>query len=314
MLRSFNHKFFSTIRTTIIESNSVLFNKNIEVLNRFAILLELKENQPQIVFPDKKLSVKFDLAKENQTIDDLLSNYKKQAEQDNVLGCSIANNDGVVLANNTRANVLLRLPSFNIIFDNGEKTYTCLNANYLGNTDINKEINTHLKINNKDRINDLCLNKSFNFQDACNRDIHISNKDSFTYKDLLNNIYLHKYTLMLNLEKNLLSNKEKRTSKLLNLFFYISTAQVVTLNLLTFVFLNWDIMEPITQCLTFANIILGYYFWALTKTSLDPPSISAYFTSKKNLFRRKYLKELSEERGSIERLINNDKNDKNDLI
>ena len=119
---------------------------------------------------------------------------------------------------------------------------------------------------------------------------------------------------MLNLEKNLLSNKEKRTSKLLNLFFYISTAQVVTLNLLTFVFLNWDIMEPITQCLTFANIILGYYFWALTKTSLDPPSISAYFTSKKNLFRRKYLKELSEERGSIERLINNDKNDKNDLI
>lgn len=304
-------KNFSTITNSFIKSKSIKFNKNFDLLGKYAVLLEIKESNHQIIFPDIKLSVRI---KPNQTIKELVSEYKKEGEKDNLLGFTLLDETGVPLAQSINAFNLLRLPKFIVSIDNGEKSYTCLNMNYLGNTSLDKDIKdldnsiyedfegiSNSKIDN---INRLILSKNFSFNDCLERENKlVSNIEKITFRDLLNSIYENKYVVMLDLKESLVAKRERRFSKLINAFFYLATIQIVSLNLLTFVFLNWDVMEPITQCLTFCNLIVGYYFWAFTKSSLDPPSIMNFITAKNLRITTRFLNRLEEERDNIKYLL-----------
>lgn len=301
-LRKVLFKRFSSVSTASLRSTELGFQKEIEVLSRYAIIIELSESKPQIIFPDKKVSVIFDLSNPNMTVQDLINDYRKRSEKDNILGCMFTDTEGIPIANHSKAALLARLPSFKIMIDNGEKIYDCINANYLGNTNLDTAVSHyHVKTDIK-KLNQLTIENNLTFQDALKRNIN-QNENQLTYRHILQSIYDNKYMQLNEIEGSILTDKKTRASKILNLFYYITLTQVVTLNLFTFVFLNWDIMEPIKQCLTFANLIVGYYFWAFTQTSLDPPSFLSYFTSKSRLHRKRVLKQLSIEREQIKELL-----------
>lgn len=301
-LRKVLLKKFSSVSTASIRSNDIHFCKEIEVLSKFAIIIELRNSKPQIIFPDKKVSLLFDLSNPNQTVQDLINDYRKRSEKDNILGCMFTDIEGVPIANQTKAALLTRLPSFKIMIDNGEKIYDCINANYLGNSSLDTTIShSHIPVDIK-WLNQKTIESNLTFREAIRRS-SVKNEKQMTFRDILQSIYDNKYLQLNEIEGSILTNKNTRASKIINLFYYITLTQVVALNLFTFVFLNWDIMEPITQCLTFANIIVGYYFWAFTQTSLDPPSFLSYFTSKSRLHRKRIFKELSVEREQIKELL-----------
>jgi len=68
-------------------------------------------------------------------------------------------------------------------------------------------------------------------------------------------------------------NKDIRIIKITNLFFYITLTQVVTLNLATFVFFSWDILEPMITLLTWCNLIVGYNYWVFTESDYEIESM-----------------------------------------
>lgn len=305
---NFNKKFSSNLAVSLnhsIGKNRMTLDKLSE-LNNYSVLIENTDKAFKIIFPDKKFSIEISPENSSQTIGDLINNHKSHSEIDGVFGFSFLDLDGNLIANSSNAILLTRLQGFIISIDNGEKNYHCINANYLGNKSIDVPID--IKVNDSKNLDKLVIENNFSFKDALSREITLGS--TLTIRDLLNNIYSQKYAILNEVETELGINKEKRYSKALNTFFYLAAFQVVTLNLCTFVFLNWDIMEPITQCLTFANIIFGYYFWALTKCDYDPQGFNNVFRFKSFTLRRKYFKELYNERNMIKNILdlNGEKN------
>lgn len=60
-------------------------------------------------------------------------------------------------------------------------------------------------------------------------------------------------------------------------FVGIIGAQFVAVQYGTYVAFSWDIMEPITACISLIDAICGYYFWIWSKNSWNLDSIRSYF-------------------------------------
>lgn len=200
--------------------------------------------------------------------------------------------------------MLIRLDEFKIDINHGERVYTCINSKYLLNNNLKTSVDNDNKTLNT-RINQalkygISLNKILSFKKQDDANNHL------TYENILQNYLEHKYKAHAEYHQNIENLKEKRIGKMLNLFFYTTLIQVTTLNLCTFVFFNWDIMEPITTCITYLNFIAGYYFWAFTHSDYEIHSISQWIKEKK-IFKNSLNCLVMEEREEIINLLDNNK-------
>ena len=73
-------------------------------------------------------------------------------------------------------------------------------------------------------------------------------------------------------------------------FSSIMMAQFMAVQYGTYVAFSWDIMEPITCCMTLFDSILLYYFWLLTGKPWGLDGLRAYFYERQL---RKCLKKLN---------------------
>ena len=73
-----------------------------------------------------------------------------------------------------------------------------------------------------------------------------------------------------------------------NFYFYLTLIQTIVLNSCVFIFFSWDIMEPITQCITYMNAIAGYYYWCLSNGGDYEISSIINFLKNRTLFSRRY--------------------------
>jgi hypothetical protein len=171
---------------------------------------------------------------------------------------------------------------FRIDINNGERIYNCVNPKFLGNTRIDEHVSllnyeTLEKIDKLAVEYDISINKILGFKGRAN---------GITFEDILKDLLEHKYTVHNQVMESYTLVKERQVGKILNIFFYLSAAQVGLLNLCTFVFFNWDIMEPITTCMTYFNLIVGYYFWAITNTDYEMDSMVRWLKTKGVFYRR----------------------------
>lgn len=283
---------FSTSYKSLI--NRVQSGSLISIVNKFAVLKENKDFSKRIVFSDLKFSLEIS---ENQTLSDLASSHRKKSELDGILTMTFLDEDDIPIASNTKSTMLLRLPSFKISMDS-DRLYHCYNLNYMGNRSLDVQIK---RPHEKPGLDRLVIEEDLSYRDAF--DLQHRQEPGLTFRDLLNEILYSKYHSINELESQAARTRENRLNRLLNFFFYMTFVQVLSLNLCTFVFFNWDIMEPITACLTFSNLICGYYFWVFTKCDYDPESILNYLRERTNVRRRVY-RELIDERREIDELLN----------
>lgn len=70
-------------------------------------------------------------------------------------------------------------------------------------------------------------------------------------------------------------------------FVGVIGAQFAAVQYGTYVAFSWDIMEPITACISLIDAICGYYFWIWSKNSWDLDSFRSYFYEK-NLQKKRF--------------------------
>lgn len=201
---------------------------------------------------------------ESKTVQDVMTESKKSLDWDNNLGFVFTTKENEPISGVTSSYFLACKDSFKVNFDNGEKVYTVINS-----------------------IN--------NYSENDNREI-VSN--------IANYILNHKYDYIKEINSDLITKKSNKFSQYLSTLFKLTFLQVLTLNACTFVFFNWDIMEPITQCLTFSNLIFAYYFWTFTKNESKPESVYQFYMSKNKLTKKKQFASLLEEKDLLEELKN----------
>jgi hypothetical protein len=263
-------------------------------------MIENEKCECKIIFPDYKFNINLNIGRDNYTIKNLIQESKKQFEKEYVLTLVFRDSDNNVIATNNDANMLTRLDEFKIDINHGERLYTCVNPKYLANNNIDTCIehdkgflNSAMKLASKYSIP---LNKILVFEK--------SNDNHLTYRNILDYYLRHKYTAHFQLHQTLENLKERRIGKIMNVFFYATLLQVTILNLCTFVFFNWDIMEPITTCITYSNVIAGYYFWATTQSDYEIHSIYNWVRSKR-LFRHSLNCQVIEEREEVKNILDN---------
>jgi hypothetical protein len=263
-----------------------------------------------------KHSINLHIHDENLTISQLIEKSQKKLEKESILTHSFLDCDGIEIAGATKASMLFRLNKFKISLNRGEKVYTCYNFNYLANQRLSQSA-------------EIIPNE---FYDKVERDIslykipfyvsYIANKNSnaykemfnrksnnLTYKDIFDNIMNNKYFPLQTFHLRNEVDKDRRVYKALNLFFYLTLSQTILMNLCVFVFFNWDIMEPITQCITYLNIICGYYFWAYSNGGdYEISSMIAWLKSRRVFFRG--LHQAYEEKADIEQFVEKRNEDK----
>jgi hypothetical protein len=256
-------------------------------INKNAIIIENSKCSSKIIFPDYKFIMDLKVEKPNYTIKNLIDDTRKSFEKELILSMSFRDADGILISNNTEANILTRLDMFKIDFNNGERFYNCINPKFLGNTQIDKEVGhieeaTLQKATKLSMAFHISINKILAFKRV--KKVQHS-QPQFTYEDMLRDLLVHKYTVHSQVMEESNKAKERQVGKILNIFFYTSAAQIALLNLCTFVFFNWDIMEPITTCITYLNLIAGYYFWAITNTDYEMDSMVRWLKQKGVFYR-----------------------------
>lgn len=256
-----------------------------------------------------KNNINLNIYDESLTVSQLIEKSQKNFEKESILTHSYLDCDGIEISGATKASMLFRLDKFKISLNRGEKVYTCYNFNYLTNQRLDQS--TEILPNEfYDKVKrDIQLYKiPFDISFIANRN---SNKfknnfkgksDHLTYKDIFNNILNNKYFPLQTFHLKNEVEKDRRVWKALNLFFYLSVSQTVLMNLCVFVFFNWDIMEPITQCLTYLNLICGYYYWAYSNgDNYEISSMINWLKSRKIFFRG--LHQAYAEKEEIEKFI-----------
>jgi hypothetical protein len=277
-------------------------------INRNAVILENEHYDSKIIFPDLKFDLKLNSGNKEYTIKQMLDDSRKQFQKELVMSVSFWDGEGNQIANSTATAMLARLPEFKICLDGGDRIYNCVNPYYLGNVKLDKEISNNIDL---DQVEKLIFEKNLSLNEAiklANKNFEITHdtrkvpkvRFSSILKDYLNN----KYTVLSQLHKSLQENREKRIQKFLNFFFYMCLTQTVALNLCTFVFFNWDFMEPITTCITYLNVIFGYYFWASTSTDYEMESMVYWLRNRRGI--RNYWEYMLEERDQIKEILKDD--------
>lgn len=224
-------------------------------------MIEQNDYKRKIIFEDVTFNIDIDLADKSQSIGSLLSSLDSAASKNMIYSMIITDIDGTELAKNTPTALLSRLKVFKVYINGGEKVYLVNNLNYLanGSSDIWSKNHTEDEL---DAIFSYMRRYHFTFNEAKSI-LNINRKKSLS--SLISSIRSQKYEAI---EKYLgfkAVSKQNRSQRLINTFFYAASAQIIGLNLCTFVFFSWDVMEPITACLTYANLIAGYYFSSISK-------------------------------------------------
>ena len=241
-----------------------------------------------------KNSINLNFHEENLTISQLIEKSQKSLEKEAILTHAFLDSDGIEISGSTKASMLFRLDKFKISINRGEKVYTCYNFNYLANQRLNQ--NTDV-ISNEfyQKIEKVMLDNKLPFHishiitknSVLNKNFaKVTNATNFTFGNIFDNILNYKYFPLQTFQLKNELDKDRRVYKMLNLFFYMTLSQTILLNLCVFVFFNWDIMEPITQCITYLNIIFGYYYWAYSNGGdYEISSITAWLKARTLFFR-----------------------------
>jgi hypothetical protein len=269
-----------------------------------------------------KNSINLQLHDENLTVSQLIEKSQKKLEKESILTHSYLDYDGVEISGATRASMLFRLDKFKISLNRGEKVYTCYNFNYLANQRLNQSPEAipnefYEKVERDIRFNKIPFHLSyivnrnsnafknfFNKGNAIvNNNINNNNKNNYlTFKEIFDNILNNKYFPLQTFHLKNEVEKDRRVWKALNLFFYLTVTQTVVMNLCVFVFFNWDIMEPITQCFTYLNLICGYYYWAYSNGGDYEMSSMVAWMKSRNIFFRS-LHQAYAEKAEIENFV-----------
>lgn len=269
------------------------------------MILENENYSSKIIFPDHKFSLDLHIGTDNYTLKNLLDDSQSQMTKEAVWSVVFLDSDGEIIANSVNASILTRMNFFRINVNGGERIYNCVNFKYLANNRIDKNIKVFENID-FDRITDLMNKYNLSFVTA-EKLVELetsTNETSLTFKALFKDYLKFKYHAVAEFNNHINEKRERRIQKFLNFFFYASFAQVLALNLCTFVFFNWDVMEPITQCISYINLIAGYYFWALTNTDYELDSMVKWLRQKRLFFRKTGDSQLLEEE-DIRRVLNN---------
>jgi hypothetical protein len=179
----------------------------------------------------------------------------------------------------------------------------------MGNRVLDREIAINYSTVDFDHIEKRIFKENLTFQTALNitqHNIKHNVEEKVTYLSILKDYVNSKYSIVNKLHLSLREKRERRIQKMLNLFFYICLAQVTTLNMCTFVFFNWDIMEPITTCITYCNIVAGFYFWASTSVDYEIESMLVWLRTRKFINRPPLMDSLMKENEEIKNLIEMD--------
>jgi hypothetical protein len=240
----------------------------------------------------------------------MIEDSRKKYEKEYVLIVSFLDEDGTPIANSTQASLLTRLSNFQISINGGERIYNCINTRFIGNTKLEKPIVTQRDPINLKKVEKLIFRENLSFTAALaltnSKNSQITHKKNIKYSTILKDYVSSKYSMLEEFHTSIKERREKRIQKFLNLFFYACLAQSVTLNLCTFVFFSWDFMEPITQCITYLNIIVGYYYWAITSGDYEIESMVYWIRARKFLFKPALTDCMMQEKEEIENLLKED--------
>ncbi len=283
-------------------------------INKNAFIIENSHYYTKIIFPEYKFSLVLDLSKEDYTIKNMLEDSRKIYNKDLVLSLSFFDTEGDLIANSVQVKMLTRLPSFKICIDNGDRVLNCLNPFWSGNESVDSTVkDSEITSKNLDLIEKLMFEKNLSFKVAQSLVIHnqisknennkIYPPNSPTYRSILNEYVNTKYLNLKNFTQSLSSRREQRLQKFLNFFYYMCLSQTLALNMCTFVFFSWDFMEPVTQCITYLNLIIGYYFWASTNVDYEMESMLNWARTRKYLTKPEMWRDLLEEKEEIKKLL-----------
>jgi hypothetical protein len=312
--QNFSFKISDNLKQTNIKSQLSPVLSPVEFLqsqiNKNALLIQTSNYTPRIIFPEYKFSLNLDISKEDYTIKNMLDDTRKIYNQEFVLSLSFFDEEGEFIANSVQVKMLTKLPSFKICVDGGDKIFNCLNQTWIGQKSVDFTIHeSQLTEKNLELIEKLMFENNFSFKVAQNIVLQNNNfsskisKRQPTFREIINDYLENKYINLKKYTESLAQRREQRIQKGLNFFFYMCFAQVATLNLCTFVFFSWDFMEPVTQCITYLNIIFGYYFWAITNEDYEMESMIEWMRSRKFLTKPALWRQLLIEKEDIEKLL-----------
>jgi hypothetical protein len=251
------------------------------------------------------------------TISELIDVSKKNFDRDGILTLIFLDMEGVQISGSVKASMLYRLDKFKISINRGEKVYNCYNFNYLANKklDLNIEIfsNDFYDAIEKDmHKNQLPFNISY-IMNKCARKDYLHEEEKLTYKKLFENILSDKYFPLQKFHYKQMVEKDRRLWKFLNFYFYLTLFQTILMNSCVFVFFSWDFMEPITQCISYMNLIVGYYYWCVTNGGdYEISSISAFLKSR-SLF-TKNIDNALKEKLELENFLNEKDEDEEEKL
>lgn len=232
------------------------------------------------------------------TINELIEISKKNLDRDGILTLMFLDMEGVQISGSVKASMLYRLDKFKISINRGEKVYNCFNINHLAN----KKLDSNIEILSNDfydkveldmKRNELPYNIAF-IMNKCSRKDYLHEEEKLTYRNLFENILNDKYFPLQSFHEELMIEKDRRVWKFLNLYFYLTLIQTAVLNSCVFVFFSWDIMEPITQLITYSNVIAGYYYWCFSNGGDYEISSITNFLKNRTIFSRNINKALIE--------------------
>jgi hypothetical protein len=232
------------------------------------------------------------------TISELIEISKKNLDKDGILTIMFLDMEGLQISDSVKASMLYRLDKFKISINRGEKVYNCFNFNFLANKklDLNIEIlsnDFYEKIEKDMNKNELPFNISYIMNKFARKD-HLHEEEKLTFKNLFENILNDKYFPLNKIHQRQMVEKDRHLWKFLNFYFYLTLLQTVVLNSCVFIFFSWDIMEPITQCITYLNLIAGYYYWCITNGGDYEISSITKFIKDRSLFSKNINKALLE--------------------
>jgi len=273
------------------------FYHSLDKINKNAVIIEDENYNGKIIFPDYKFDLNLNTGDVNYTIKKMIEDSRKKYEKEFVLTLTFLDEDGTPIANSTDVSMLTRMSNFQISINGGDRIYNCVNTRYLGSLKLSKPVLTIKDNLNLNKIEKLMFQDHISFTAAVSLTSKRRN-NNIKYSTILNDYLESKYSNLREFHSSISSRREFRIQKILNLFFYLCLSQTIALNLCTFVFFSWDFMEPITQCITFINIICGYYYWALTKGDYEIESMIQWIKSRSFLLlpalTHSMLKEIEE--------------------
>ena len=272
------------------------------------MIINTQHYQSKIIFPDYKFDLNLNIADKNYTIKNLLDDSRKGYERDNILNIAFLDEEGNQIGNTTKASMLLRLDKFIISVNWGERIYNCLNPHFMGNNRLDKEVMSSEGCIDQEKLNRLIFENNLPFSAALKfSTVDVKgDKQKIKFSSILEDYIKNKYSVVSQFCQSVEEKRERRIQKMINTFFYASLIQVTTLNLCTFVFFSWDFMEPITLCISYLNIIFGYYYWALTQTDYEVEAIVYWMRNIRPIFKPSVINLMLQEKEEISSILKED--------